>query len=209
MAKSNKNSNKQVDAPCGYVYKTFDDKVEIDFAYKQKINQTQSVERFSEIEVLNFVARSYEESCLKLLQEMGKYNKADDDSIRRCMKYYLPAMFAFRHYLELRLKTMYMDYQSKSFDYEHTLSKIYEYLEQETSRSFPAFKEAIDYVEGIEKSISGKPCDEFFRYLIDTNFASVKKLDIPMFEAKKVAGFIEHIEREIIMMRVNSMSTNQ
>ena len=209
MAKSNKNSNKQVDAPCGYVYKTFDDKVEIDFAYKQKINQTQSVERFSEIEVLNFVARSYEESCLKLLQEMGKYNKADDDSIRRCMKYYLPAMFAFRHYLELRLKTIYMDCQLKSFDYEHTLSKIYEYLEQETSRSFPAFKEAIDYVEGIEKSISGKPCDEFFRYLIDTNFASVKKLDIPMFEAKKVAGFIEHIEREIIMMRVNSMSTNQ
>ena len=67
MAKSNKNSNKQIDAPCGYVYyKTFDDKVEIDFAYKQRINQTQSVERFSEIEVLNFVARSYEESCLKL-----------------------------------------------------------------------------------------------------------------------------------------------
>ena len=147
-------------------------------------------ETFSEITLLNFVAQSYADSCLTLLLRMEGYNI--DASAREnnfCSTRYLPAMFCFRHYLELKLKCLYMVLTRQSFDFNHKLNMLLEEVKQK-GFSNNVFDEPINYIENIENG------DEaFFRYLISTKFDCVDEINIPMFEFKRIKNFIIDIEQ--------------
>lgn len=201
--------NKNVDKPKGYEISKISDEVILNFKINKKNNKGKIEECFSEIEVINFVANSYKNSCLKLLQEMKKYRTQNDwESTQNFIYNYLPAMFDFRHYLELKMKLLYMDWHNESFHKEHKLSDLLANLEKVTKQSFLIFREPINYIENIEKSLNGLPCVEYFRYLIDKDFNSVKQLKIPMFEFDNIFNYIYQIELQTLNAKINSMSNN-
>lgn len=161
-------------------------------------------ESFSEKNVLNFVARSYKESCLNLLVQMKHYKKDNE----KLAMLYLPAMFCFRHYLELELKLLYMDWHNEEFWNTHDLNSLLEDLEKNNTCDMGAFRAPIDYITQLEQ-INNKQTVEFFRYLIDPQFNCKESIEIPMFELDKIFHFIGNIETQTTIARINNLSTNK
>ncbi|MBR3864450.1 MAG: hypothetical protein IKJ19_04995 [Clostridia bacterium] len=146
-------------------------------------------ETFSEITILDFVAKSYAESCLTLLSKVDTYQFDDTHSSVNYTTYrFLPAMFCFRHYLELRLKCIYMEINFTNFETSHNLIDLYNDI-KEHSLDFKVFEEPIKYVNQFENGY-----DEFFRYLIPKNFEYCESLSMPMHDFKKVKNYITSIE---------------
>lgn len=172
------------------ILKTFyDDKIVVSFQFRD--NMLFHGETFSEITLLNFVAKSYANSCLTLFKKLTEYNPQETNSIKNeSISYrYLPAMFTFRHYLELRLKTLYMVLKKQSFNFDHNLSALLGEL-KESGFNSNVFDEPIKFIENYEKGN-----DEYFRYLITKNFQCTKKLEIPMFQFDKIKSIIQDIEK--------------
>lgn len=146
---------------------------------------------FSEITLLNFVTKSYANSCLTLFKKLTEYNPKDLDNIKNTnIAYrYLPAMFTFRHYIELRLKTLYMILAKQSFTFNHNLSALLKEV-KEAGFDKNVFDEPIKFIDKYEKHN-----DEHFRYLITKEFQCTKKLEIPMFQFDKIKKFIQDIEK--------------
>ncbi len=164
------------------------DENEANFSFRFKLDQY-NLKNFSEITELNFVAESYARACLTLLKEVNKYNLGNQTSINKKRIYrYLPAMFCFRHYLELRLKCLYMDLTKESFSMEHSLSKLLEEVKN-AGFNMDSFDKAVEYISNLEKND-----DSYFRYLISKSFKSVDKLTIPVHEFAKVNNWINKIE---------------
>lgn len=165
---------------------------------------TGSNESFSEKNVLNFVARSYKESCLRLLEQMKHYKKDNE----KLALLYLPAMFCFRHYLELKLKLLYLDWHNEEFWNTHDLNDLLDDLEKNSTCDMGTFRAPIDYITHLEQ-INNKQTVEFFRYLIDPQFNCKESIEIPMYEFDKIFNFIANIERETTIAKINSLSNNQ
>ena len=181
------------------------DKVIYDFRVNPNDPKQQGI--VSEKNLLYFVALSYKNSCLKLLEQMRKYDK-DKNNYNSLAKYYLPAMFCFRHYIELELKLLYMDWHNEQFLNNHNLKDLLKDLEKNGTCDIGVFKAPLEYLAQLEQ-INNKPNFEFFRYLIDANFVCKESIEIPMFEFDKIQHFINQIETQTTIMKVNSLSNNK
>ena len=180
----------------GAIHKTYStDKITVDFHF---VDNTilGKIENFSEKTVIDFVANSYYKSCLTLLAEVKKYVPTDKKSkMDACAYRYLPAMYCFRHYLELKLKYLYMCYANESFNVTcHTLSDL---LNELKAKGFSSnvFDEPISYIEALEKIKNGQVKeDSYFRYLINKKMVCQESLEIPMYEFSKIKNYITDIE---------------
>lgn len=166
----------------------FDNSVSVNFKFYD--NLIFDGETFSEITLIDFVAKSYAESCLTLLSKVNNYQVNDPVNISNYNIYrFLPAMFCFRHYLELRLKCVYMEVYFKSFEISHNLRVLYDNI-KEYSPDFEVFEEPINYIDQFENSD-----EKFFRYLISTKFEPTDSINMPMHDYSKVKNYISNIEK--------------
>lgn len=153
-------------------------------------------ESFSEKTVFQFVTQSYAYSCLTLLSKIENYSQTDDYKQRDLCAYrFLPAMFCFRHYLELKLKHLYMHYFNESFLPTHDLNELYKDLKKDGRFNMSIFEEPIKFVENFERFIpDGKIEEAYFRYLADKKFRFQEQIKISLRDVSKVREFINEIE---------------
>lgn len=194
---------------CGYgetIQKTYkSQEIEIDFRVFGSPLGDKNIESFSEKSVLNFVAQSYANSCLTLFHRVEEYKDTDKYSIMdNCALRYLPAMFCFRHYIELKLKYLYMCYANEEYNSNtHNLSTL---LQELKGKGFPSnvFDLPIEYIKERECFTSiDDGNDSFFRYLIDKDMKCKEHLNIPMFEFDKIKTYILDIEYHTRLMLTN------
>ncbi len=184
-----------------YVIRENDRDIEVAFRYKEKLPDGKEQENFNELNVLHFVANSYMNSCICIIEKIkkGLHNKKDD-----IITLYLPLMFCFRHYLEMKLKLLYVDCANELFDKGHKLSDLRDALNGKGYIDVNIFNSAIDYIENLENNYP-----EHFRYIVATDYKFTDKLIIPKNVCDVIFNYINHIETAAINARVNSMSTNK
>ena len=174
-----------------------EDSIVVDFRFTDK-NIRPDLENFSEKTVIDFVAKSYYKSCLTLLKRVNEYELSDQfRQMDDCAYRYLPAMYCFRHYLELKLKYLYMIYANESFNVSsHSLSALLSELKQKGFND-KVFDEPVAYIESLERIPNSQQQngDFYFRYLIDRDIVCQESLDMPMFEFEKVRKYITDIEQ--------------
>jgi hypothetical protein len=180
-------------------YKYFDDRVTIDFSIDRIIDGNLK-SNFSEMNIINFDANSYRVCCLTLLKNMTKYKDAQTYSEKEYFaSMYLPAMFCFRHYIELKLKFLYMYFCKETFTPTHDLNTLLADLKNNSDFTLSVFDEPIDYINNVEQFMpDGKVEVAYFRYLCDLNFEWQKHLEIPMFEHEKIRQYILNIENRVL-----------
>lgn len=184
---------KGIDGAIHHTY--YKDKVTVDFRFTDN-NFRANIENFSEKTVIDFVAKSYYKSCLTLLNQVNKYKYSEKyRQMDDCAYRYLPAMYCFRHYLELKLKYLYMCYANESFNVDsHSLTKL---LNEVKAKGFnhTVLDAPVAYVESLERIQSNQSNGDFyFRYLTDKNIVCQESLNIPMYEFEKIRQFITDIE---------------
>lgn len=187
-----------------------EDKMLIDFRINYDPLGINVPESFSEKTVLGFVTRSYADSCITLLDKMRKYKDAKTNTSKDyCAYRYLPAMFCFRHYLELKLKFLYLYYHNESFDTScHSLKGLLEDLKKNSTFLSDVFDEPIAYISELEKfEPNGKVEASCLRYLISNDFKCKEHLEIPMFELDKIKNFILRIEQTTGLMLTTKLLT--
>lgn len=176
-----------------YEYKFYEDKIYIDFR----------VGNFpcAELAVFEYVTASYKNAALLLLLELEKYDALDNKIYKQCSTtFFLPAMFCFRHYIELKIKCLYMWYYKEGLLLDngknsHKLKELFEKLQKTSNNKFSVFTRAIDYIEKYEKfSIDNKSNPSYFRYLTDKNYKFEEHLEIPISDTKIIKNFITEIE---------------
>ena len=180
--------------------------VEIDFRTYGHPLGINDDEHFSEKTVLNFIAQSYASSCLTLLNQMKNYRIAETHkSMNDCAMLYFPAMFCFRHYIELKLKYLFMCYTDKPFISSHNLSNLHEDL-QKVGFNHKVFEKPIQYIMNQEYYMEMKDSDaSVFRYLIKQDLQCKEKLIIPMFEFDTIQTFITDIEQYTNILLLNEI----
>lgn len=141
--------------------------------------------------LLDFVAVSYAESCLTLIKRIKEYDDEDSLSTNEARAYrYLPAMFCFQHYLESRLKYLYLTITRKQADSNYDLTDFLNAIKQ-YGFSLNVFDEPIKFIDQIEKNRV-----EYFRHLLAEKFAGADQLEIPNYEFDKIKGYITNIEKQ-------------
>ena len=188
-----KNIPKSLENQSGEItYSCYDNKAIIDFCDNDK--QTPA-----ELTEFKFVVDSYFESCFVLLTEVEKYATSDSfNDKKRCLLKYLPAVFCFRHYIELKIKYLYMHHTGKSFNTnEHSLSVLLKELQEASGLDYAIFNSSISYISEIEKIDNNERFDAFSRYLVDRNFNFSKKLSIVLDDIKRMKRSLVEIEGRI------------
>ncbi len=184
-----------------------ENQIEIDFRTYGHPLCINDDEQFSEKTVMNFIVQSYASSCLTLLNQMKTYKESKTHkSMNDCAMLYFPAMFCFRHYIELKLKYLYMCYTDKPFKANtHDLSFLHGELVK-AGFKHNVFKKPLQYIEDREFYMDIKDSDAFvFRYLIKQDFKCKEKLIIPMFEFDTIQTFITDIEHYTNILLVNEI----
>lgn len=170
-------------------YKYAEDEAIIDFC--------EDADTSSELLETKFVIDSYFESCCTLLYKVEQYRNAQNINDRKkCLLNYLPAFFCFRHYLELRLKYLYMLHTNKVFSAKHDLSILHESLRNASGLKYDVFNKPIELVESIER-INNYKCSEFSRYLITKQFDFKKKIDVVIDDTMKMREMLIEIEGKL------------
>ena len=188
-----KNIPKSLENQSGEItYSCYDDKAIIDFCDNDK-------QAPAELTEFKFVVDSYFESCFVLLTEVEKYATSDGfKDKKRCLLKYLPAVFCFRHYIELKIKYLYMQHTGKSFNTnEHSLSVLLKELQEDSGLDYAIFNSSISYISEIEKIDNNERFDAFSRYLVDRNFNFSKKLSIVLDDIKRMKRSLVEIEGRI------------
>ena len=145
----------------------------------------------SDIRLLDFLAVSYAESCLTLLKRLNEFNGEDLLATLESRTYrYLPAMFCFRHYLELRLKYLYLKIMKTQFDSNYDLIELLGMIKQ-NGFNLNVFDEPIKFIDQTEKNRT-----EHFRYLITQEYVDADQLEIPADEFDKIKSYITTIEQQ-------------
>lgn len=180
-------------------YSLCNDKININF-YDKK-------ETFSEYSTLCFVAESYKNSCLLLVEKLEESKNCSVGRIKYLSTLYLPAMFCFRHYLELKLKQLYIWYYGESFITDkdgHKLNKLLKDLQKDENVKFEILSKAIGFIEEHEKfSFNGEKDASYFRYLIDKNFESEKSLTFSLNYIDKIKLYLTELD-----FRINQIMQN-
>lgn len=201
MSKNKKETRKLITNTDGvYLYKFYDDKITIDFRVDG--------EPYSELSVLKFITDSYKNCCLELLAKFEHYNFHDLEKKNiHLASFYLPAMFCFRHYIELKLKYLYAHYYKESFLMNsdgHKLKKLLEDLQKRYNNKFGIFNKAIEWIDNHEKI---KPLedsiDSYFRYLADKEFNFESHLEISITEIKEWIENIGELEFRLEQIKQN------
>ena len=160
----------------------------LQFEYKattQKGVETQ----FCELGELTYVAESYFRSSIKLLSEVEKIDITKDYKYNYNLSFYfLPAMFCFRHYVELKMKIVYLDIKKDEFIFNHELQCLRDKIE---SLGFTkhCFDDAIALIDSYEKGQV-----EFFRYLLGKDCVFTKTFDIQKGLKEKIKNIHDSIE---------------
>ena len=180
-------------------YSFCNDKINIDF-YDKK-------ETFSEYSTLGYVVESYKNSCLLLVQKLEESKNCSEDRIKYLSTLYLPVMFCFRHYLELKLKQLYIWYYGESFITDndgHKLNKLLKDLQKDKNVKFEILRRAIDFIEEHEKfSFNGEKDASYFRYLINKKFESEKSLTFRLSDIDKIKLYLTELD-----FRINQIMQN-
>ena len=145
--------------------------------------------QFCELGELTYVAESYFRSSLKLLSEVDKIDITKEEKYNYNLSFYfLPAMFCFRHYVELKMKIVYLDIKKDEFIFNHELQYLRDKIE---SLGFTkhCFDDAIALIDSYEKGQV-----EFFRYLLGQDCIFTKDFDIPKGLKDKIKNIHDNIE---------------
>lgn len=165
-------------------------KVNVLFRYTMR-SAPEETKLTGDIRLLDFVARSYAESCLTLIKRIKELEDADSLSMNEAKAYrYLPTMFCFQHYLEVRLKYLYMEITRTQVDTNYNLTDLLDAIKQ-NGFYLNIFDEPIKFIDQIEKNRI-----EHFRHLITEKFAGADQLVIPNYEFDKIKGYITNIEKQ-------------
>ncbi|NCA92051.1 hypothetical protein EOM82_02215 [bacterium] len=181
------------------------EKMEYHFRFMETILKDEDdkpVESFSERKVLEFLANSYSHSCLTLFEYMEKYEHANTYStMDDCSFRFFPAMFCFRHYLELKLKYLYIWYTNNCFNTNsHNLEDLLKELRNNGFQS-DVFDKPIAWINKYEKADPlSKGDDAYFRYYINNKLICNDNVDITMFNYKLANELIANIEYQTAML---------
>ncbi len=174
---------------------------------KININFYDKKETFSEYSTLCFVVESYKNSCLLLVEKLEECKNCSEGQIKYLSTLYLPTMFCFRHYLELKLKQLYIWYYGESFITDndgHKLNKLLNDLHKDENVKYEILSKAIRFVEEHEKfSFNGEKDASYFRYLIDKNFESEKSLTFSLSDIEKIKLYLTELD-----FRINQIMQN-
>jgi hypothetical protein len=157
-------------------------------------------ENIPQITTLDYTVKSYFHSTIVLANQLQKFDVGNKDTYY--VNYlYLPMMFSFRQYIELKMKYLYMCVTHKAFNTEtHDLEKLREELK---NTDFYAFfngnNSSVDVVKFI-KTLEKKP--EYFRFVLDKECEETESLQIYIDTAEKVKYYCSEIESRIEMAQV-------
>ena len=116
-------------------------------------------------------------------------------------------MFCFRHYLELKLKQLYIWCYGESFITDndgHKLNKLLKDLQKDKNVKFEILRRAIDFIEEHEKfSFNGEKDASYFRYLINKKFESEKSLTFRLSDIDKIKLYLTELD-----FRINQIMQN-
>lgn len=176
----------------GISYSYYNDLAVIDFCDNDKQLPAELME-------FKFVVDSYFESCFILLIEVEKYLSAENIKEKRLsLLKYLPAVFCFRHYIELKLKFLYMKHTGTSFNSNtHDLSVLLKELQNVSGLEYAIFNNSISYIEKMEKTVNNTNFVAFSRYLVDNQFNFQKNINIVLKDVKKIKQNLIEIEGRI------------
>lgn len=193
MSEKNKNNtNKSINVERFFQYKFYDDKIQIDF----QVNDYPC----AELVAFEFATASYENAALLLFTELEHYSVQDTKIRKQYMStLYLPAMFCFRHYIELQVKSLYMWYFRKPLSLDnknlHILRQLFEELQKKSNNKFTIIATAIEYIEKYEKFSTSHAYDSsYFRYLANKNYDFEEHLEIPISDIGKIKNYIIEID---------------
>ena len=165
---------------------------------KININFYNKEQSFSEYSTLGYVVESYKNSCLLLVEKLEQCKNCSEGQIKYLSTFYLPTMFCFRHYLELKLKQLYIWYYGESFRADkdgHKLNKLFDDLQKHPSVDLVCLKRAINFVEEREKiSFTEKNDITYFRYLINKNFESEKSLTFTLSDIDEIKFHLTELD---------------
>ncbi len=180
-------------------YSFCNDKININF-YDKK-------ETFSEYSTLGFVVESYKNSCLLLVEKLEQCKSCSERQIKHLSTFYLPTMFCFRHYLELKLKQLYIWHYGESFITDndgHKLNKLLNDLEKDETVKFEILSKAIGFIEEYEKfSFNGEKDASYFRYLINNKFETEKSLTFTLNDIDNIKFYLTELDFRIDQIMQN------
>lgn len=151
----------------------------------------EDIENFSEEMVFGYLATSYANSCLTLISILENYNTTEDLIVKRNIaSHFLPAMFCFRQYVELKLKELYVNIKKELPNFNHDIESLKNAIENELDFNIIAFNEALDFIKAKEKK-----SQTFFRYLSKNASEFVDKIEFCVAEFGVVRKIIEEINK--------------
>lgn len=160
----------------------------LNFEY-EIINGGKFETQFSEVGELSYVAESYFKSAIQLISKVDDIeNKTEIKKQYDLSFYFLPAMFCFRHYIELKLKIIFLRIKKDQFYLTHDLNEIKNEIEN-MGFTKHCFDKAIEFINSYEKGQV-----EFFRYLLDTANKFTKDIKIKNKTKEKMMEFYMQIE---------------
>ena len=134
-------------------YNLGEDEVSVDFRFIGGLDG-EDLENFSEQKILDYLATCYANSCLTLLSSLEKYTQTENLIEKRNIAYrYLPAMFCFRHFVELKLKGIYVEIKNEMPDFNHDLEKIKKIIEENLNKPLIAYQQALDFLKRKKKVV--------------------------------------------------------
>ncbi len=158
------------------------------FEYDIK-NGNSSETQFSEIGELSYVAESYFRSAIHLISKVDEIeNQSDVKKQYNLSFYFLPAMFCFRHYVEMKLKIVFLRMKKDKFFIIHNLNEMKDEIEN-MGFTKNCFNEAIEFIESYEKGQV-----EFFRYLLNKSNVFTKEFKIENKLKEKMVSIYKQIE---------------
>lgn len=151
----------------------------------------EDIENFSEEMILGYLATCYENSCLTLISILEKYTSTENVIEKRNIaSRYLPAMFCFRHFVELKLKELCIGIKNELPDSVHDIKALKKHLIKELNISIGAFDNAWNFIKNKEKG-----SQTFFRYLSKNADEYVDKLHFSVEEFDMVRKLILDINK--------------
>lgn len=187
MSKREKEEEPLQESGCinAVIVNTDDEKCYIQFEFKAN-----GQKHFIDRNVIGFVAESYYLSAMNLIANIEKIKETKNLKEHYFYaKYYLPALFCFRQYLELKLKLMYMKLNETQFLSGHKLEDLLKALKM-LGFTHSCFEQPISFYKNIEKG-----CVELTRYMVDKRWVYQKDLTIDLNLKEKLREWYLSIEQ--------------
>ena len=153
----------------------------------------------TQLTTLDYTIKSYFYSAIILAEKLLHYD-FDDRNTYYNNFLYLPMMFSFRQYVELKMKYLYTYCYEKSFPNTHVLSELRDNLKDTEFYGIFGGNSSIDvceFIDNLEKA------PEYFRYILDKNCQGVTEISIDIKTAEKVIYYCREIEHRCELILFN------